>query len=315
MTDPCSNLGNSESRLFLGLDGGGTKTASVLIDSDGGVVARGLSGPSNSFHAPPEIVMTSVREAVDNVLPAASGAIARAACVLPGAGLAADYLTARLSPATVEVISERAAGFAAAGLPDEAGVVVVAGTGSSIWGLSPSGEERNVGGWGSLLGDEGSGFDIAIRGIRRALKSVDRRCGPSALSGRLAQHFGLHGSEAFTMVINVAKLPREQLAGFAAEVSGAAKDGDQAALEIIQYAADSLAADALFLTRKLFSAGHAFPVVLSGGVFNAGDLIVNPIRDTILRHFPNATVLRTEVPPVVGAARIARDRYLEGLRK
>ena len=143
---------NASEHLFLGIDGGGTKTASVIIDSHGRRVAEGMGGPSNSFHNPIEIVVQSVQDSVQSALAQVEGPVIRAGCVAPRFEGIVDYLSNALSAAEFDWIGERRAGFAAAGIEREMGVVIIAGTGSSFHAVRADGTSKSAGGWGSLPG-------------------------------------------------------------------------------------------------------------------------------------------------------------------
>lgn len=295
--------------LFLGIDGGGTKTAAVLIDENGRPVAEGMGGPSNAFHSSPEIVMDSMRQAVDTVLEGVGSPVTRAACVGGHKEWVQEYMQTWAEAVPIEWVSERSAGFAAAGLEEDVGVVIIAGTGSSFQGRTADGDHLAAGGWGSLLGDEGSAYDIALQGIKRALRVFDGRLDYSALADRLIKYFGSKEEHTFVPFKPIAFESRVKLAGFAVEVAGAAAEDDAAACAILHAAGESLGADALFVASKLFKTDDEFPVVLSGGVFNAGELVITPIREAFAARFPNAVVMRTQVSPATGAARIAKARY------
>jgi N-acetylglucosamine kinase-like BadF-type ATPase len=295
--------------LFLGIDGGGTKTASVIIDSQGRRVAEGMGGPSNSFHNPIEIVVQSVQDSVQSALAQVEGPVIRAGCVAPRFEGIVDYLSNALSAAEFDWIGERRAGFAAAGIEREMGVVIIAGTGSSFHAVRADGTSKSAGGWGSLLGDEGSAFDIAVQAIKKGLRAIDGRGPATALSGRLQSFFAQNDDHAFVHATTIARLPRNHIARFAAEAVQAAREGDEAAMRIYEDAARSLGSDAAFVARALFDPGDEFPVVLAGGVFEAGDLIVPVLAETVHAEFPRADVMRTQVSPAEGAARIALWRF------
>lgn len=297
--------------LFLGIDGGGTKTASAIIDSDGRRVAEGLGGPSNSFHTPYEIVVQSVQDSVRSALDAAGGPVTRAACVAPKFDDVVEYLSRVLSPAEVDWIGERRAGFAAAGLKEELGIVVISGTGSSFHGVAADGRWRSAGGWGSLLGDEGSAFDIAVQAIKLALRAVDGRAPATALSQRLVDFFGREEHASFVHATTIARLPRNAIARFAAEASEVARSGDEGAMGIFENAARSLASDTVFVARDLFGASEEFPVILSGGVFHAADLILPEFSKIVTGEFPGARIALTDVTPAEGAARVALWKHQE----
>lgn len=295
--------------LFMGMDGGGTKTAAVVIDASGRRVAEGRGGPSNSFHNPPEVLERSVRDAVDAVLKDLNGCIRRVAYTINGEG-GLGYLSQRLPGAVHCPVHEPSVGLAAAGVPDDvAAVVVIAGTGSSTHLYVPGQGWRSVGGWGSLLGDEGSAYDIARQGIRRALRALDGRAGDTALTEHLLAYFHLERRAGAGSAVEIAVQSRDHIAGFCVEVGAAASAGDEAAVEIMRQAAESLAFDAAFIARKALQANASFPVVMHGGAFQAGCVITEPFARALRREFPRAQVMLPDVSPAEGAARMALMSY------
>ncbi|MCS7310585.1 MAG: hypothetical protein NZ741_10220, partial [Armatimonadetes bacterium] len=100
-------------------------------------------------------------------------------------------------------------------------------------------------------------------------------------------------------------LPRHVLAGFAVRVSRAADAGDPVAQHILRGAGETLGNDVLVVARRLFAPHEAFPVVLGGGVFGAGEWVIAPLRERVLAEFPHAQLVLPTVSPAVGLARLA----------
>ncbi len=291
----------------MGIDGGGTKTAAVVIDDRGHVVSQASGGPSNTFHNPPERILESLKQAIDGAVDGLPAPACAALCGAGNFGESRSYIDMRLPQTRIYLAGERQIGFASAGIFEEHGLVVVAGTGSSFQVVRRTGEERFVGGWGSLLGDEGGAYDMAMRGIKLALRGIDGRRARTSLSDRLLRFFGGQSdSIAFVCATDIAKRPREEIAAFAREVSEAAGEGEPGALGIVHDIAQSLAEDAAFAAGQLFSGEEAFPVILSGGVFNAGAALIDVFCRLFRTQFPNATILRPEISPAQGAAELAR---------
>lgn len=300
----------AENQLFLGIDGGGSSTAAVVIDGAGRVVSQGKGGPANSFHNSQERVLESVEEAVNGALDGRPGPVSAAASGTSGFEVTRFYLESRLPGTTIYWVGERQIGFASAGIFEEHGLVIIAGTGSSFLAVRRTGEQRFLGGWGSLLGDEGSAYDMAIRGIKLALRGLDGRMPRTDLLVRLQRFFSPREDPVvYVRATDIARLAREQIAAFAAEVSAAASGGDPLARGVVRDVAASLATDGAFAASQLFESEDAFPVVLSGGVFRAGPLLIDEFRNIFLARFPNATIIHPEIPPAQGAAELARHRF------
>lgn len=262
--------------LVLGFDGGGTRTVALLAARNGTgwrLLGRGESGPSNRQAVGTPAALAALDAATDGAF-AAAGRVRRPVCAavlgLAGAGRPEDREVVRgwatkvtLAPA-VDVI-EDAALLLAAGTPDGWGVAVVAGTGSMAFARAADGRTARSGGWGHLLGDEGSGYAVALAGLRAAARAADGRGPRTILTDRLLAAFSLSRPEELVGVV-YRGADRAALAALAPIVLDAA--ADPVAAEIAAAAAAELAAAAEAAARQL---GHvsAFPVALAGGLFES----------------------------------------------
>ena len=160
----------------------------------------------------------------------------------------------------------------------DSGAVLIAGTGAICFGRNSHGLEERAGGWGALIGDEGSASEIARRGLAAVARDVDGR-GP-----RTKMREALHSTEGTRSAVEmVQKLFRPgagptDTAAYFPVVLDAARDGDEAALEILRWAGGELALTALTVLRKLGIADDPVTVATVGGVFVAGDLVLAPLR-------------------------------------
>src|SRR5260221_4321390 len=169
--------------LILGIDGGGSHTVALLAEkADGGrILGRGTAGPSNMQAVGEERALRALDEAVGQAFDAAQrtrGTVAAAALGLAGvdhpeaaAVVQAWTATARLAEAVS--VANDATLLLEAGTPDGWGLAVIAGTGSIAFGRSPEGKLDRSGGWGYLLGDEGSAYALALAGTRAVARSSD----------------------------------------------------------------------------------------------------------------------------------------------
>jgi N-acetylglucosamine kinase-like BadF-type ATPase len=236
----------------------------------------------------------------------------RSACLgLAGAGRPGDQeivreWAARVNLAADVQVIEDAAILLAAGTPEGWGVAVVAGTGSMAYARSPGGLTARSGGWGPLLGDEGSGYAIALAGLRAAARSADGRAPATPLTDRLLAAYGLSRPEELVGVVYRGG-DRAALAALGPGVLDAADAGDPVAEEIVREAAGELASAAAAAARQL-SLGPAFPVALAGGL-----LVASPsYRERFLSALkargltPGHVALVTE--PAEGAVRLALDK-------
>jgi N-acetylglucosamine kinase-like BadF-type ATPase len=199
-----------------------------------------------------------------------------------------ELLGPLLPGARLEVVHDTRLVLAAAGL--DAGIVLIGGTGSVAWGLSPSGVEARAGGWGHLLGDEGSGYWVVREAIRRALAEHDRGDPPGAPARRLLHAAGAADPLELTALFHADRSPER----WAAQ-SHAVLEADPA---LVDATASALAGLARTASDRLALPG---PVVLAGGM-----LLGEPALEAALRAaLPASEVLRASEEPVAGAVRLA----------
>jgi N-acetylglucosamine kinase len=292
--------------LALGIDGGGTKTEAAVVSEDDAVLAVGLGGPVNTAFVSSSQARRSIRAAVREALGGAKSRHfdALALCVLCSTEDATAGLPRGVSYGQIFRFSETEVAFARAGLFQKYGIAVVAGTGSNVCGYGRDGAACHVGGWGALLGDEGSAFDIALRAIKAAIRAHDGRGPHTQLLERALRHFNIPELWGLVRLCYGGPLPRTTIADFAPQVSAAASEGDEVATGILADAGRTLADDVLFVAGRLFQPEEAFPVVLSGGVFNAGPLLIEPIRLALKQQYPNASLLVAHQSPGVAVAKL-----------
>ncbi len=299
--------------MFLGIEGGATRTTGVLADSDLRVVARFVGRPTNLYAINEEEARGALTEIVAGLVSAARApkdSLAASAFCMAGARTASDLARWRPLVETLGLpgpllITHDAAAGLAAGSADGTGILVVCGTGSLVYGRRADGAEKFVGGRGPLLGDEGSGFDIGHRALRAALRSADGR-GPKSLLERLIpERLGLAGLDA--LVPWASPFAKDRVAGVAPIVFEAAEAGDAAARQIVQGAVEELARAVEVAVRELWpSPGDAPRVVFYGGVLRNQPAMRCALAEAIGRFTPEAACSLPEVEGAVGAARLAR---------
>jgi N-acetylglucosamine kinase-like BadF-type ATPase len=192
-----------------------------------------------------------------------------------------------------------------AGAPGAPGVVIISGTGSIAYGRNSRNEGARAGGWGHVLGDEGSGFWIGRAALRAVLREADRRGPRTALTPLLLRHFGVSEAQSLIHEVYQNKLTPSAIGALAQCVQAAFTEGDQAATGILRGAADELEAFGVSVARRLTLEAEPFAFILGGGIFRA----VPWLREELLRRlpqlFPNSTARLLEQEPAVGAVSFA----------
>lgn len=249
----------------LGIDGGGSKTDAVILDAQGSIVGTGTGGGCNANFTPRRTAAAAYRRAIRAALKEANVAavdITKAGCTF---GAVAEEVFRELGiTAKARSFGEHSVAFERAGISELRGVALVAGTGSSCVGVDHGDKVAGAGGWGPLLGDEGSAYDIGMQGIKRALLAHEGRAPDTSLTEEVRAYFGEnHMREAVSKLFGKG-VNQPMTAGFAVHVSKAAGEGDQTAIEIIEAAGEALGELAAFVARQIFAESDSFPFVPRG---------------------------------------------------
>jgi glucosamine kinase len=300
----------------LGLDGGGTRTVALVTNEKGRVLGRGASGPAN-YHT------VGLARAAENIQAAFSQAVTDAGLVpqalngvflaLAGVDRPTDRqvmsgVIARLGLSCQAGLDHDAAAALAGATGARPGVVVIAGTGSIAFGEDVAGNRARAGGYGPLLGDEGSGYDIGRKALIAALRAEDGRAPATVLVERIRKRFML---DRMTDLINLvygnpAPLQRPEIAGLTPVVVEAAREGDGIAREILRVAGRELGLSAAAVLQRLqWGNNEPVPVAGSGGVFAAGTILALPMEQVIHSVCPTAQICQPKHTPAYGACLLA----------
>ncbi|HWY90823.1 MAG TPA: BadF/BadG/BcrA/BcrD ATPase family protein [Solirubrobacteraceae bacterium] len=298
-------------RYVMGLDGGATKTLAAVLDLQEHVLHLGHGASSN-----PDAVGT--HDATESLLKASDEAIARAgiarerldAAVLAIAGTDTDAVAANVRasrPSTWVVVNDVVGAWAAA-TGARPGVGAISGTGSNVFGVGADGRAWRAGGWGHVLGDEGSGYWLAVQSIKAALADRERSGPETALSAAAIAFFDVSSIEGLATLVYSKPLTKGEIAAFAMETARVAHAGDAVARGLYQRAAAELGGQIAAVISQTGLSGE-FPVGLIGSAFKTGALFVEPLAAFVCERAPQASVAVVEMAPVGGcillAARVA----------
>ena len=302
-------------RYVLGVDGGQTSTLAVIADEKGQLLGVGHGGPANHLHEVGGIerVRTSLSNAIKNALLMAELNHVRlsAACLgMTGGGEEMNEVCTPVVPADQIIFgpdTHIALYSVTFGLP---GVVVISGTGSSAYGLTQSGRHASAGGWGYQLGDEGSGYWIAMRALNVCCRAADGVIpNTTHLLNMILQRLEVDNLNNIHNMIYSGKLIRPDIASLSESVGFAALQGDSAAIRILREAGRELAAIVNAVVMRLELQNEPITIGTVGGVFRSGRLALRSFRESIKKIAPNSVIIGPRVPSAVGAALIA----LEGI--
>jgi len=295
---------------LLAIDAGGTKTDLLWAQTDGRVLARVHGEGINIASKPPHLWQEVLEELLhqagvvrETVHVACVGA---AGYTLPDRRALLERLLQQMLPgARVLVVADYAIALegATGGNP---GVLVIAGTGSIACGRDPEGRLMRAGGWGYLLGDEGSGFWIGREAIRAVLAAIEGWGEQTRLHAMLSDTLGTSECGEWLSALYRAQNPQSLLAQLAPLVTEAAKQGDGPAQGILLHAADHLAGLVTQLTQHLHLP-EEFPVCIVGGVWNS-QTVLQRFRQQLGEQLPHwqGEVKSPMYSPVEGALLIAQ---------
>lgn len=294
--------------VFLGVDGGGTKTSFALVSGDGKLLAATTRGPSHPDQVGMEGVAQTLTQGVHSICAAAGIAASQIRFGywgLPGYGENLEHIP-QLHAIIENIMGKQnyrcgndvEAGWAGS-LAGEPGVHIVAGTGAIGFGVDPKGQTARASGWGELFGDEGSAYWLGRRLLELFGKQSDGRMPKTQLYELVKAARGL--TRDLDLLTQTETLyQRRELAKLAQVVYQAAVEGDPHALDLFREAAyeHSLIAKAI-IHQLEFPPGFTVPVSYSGGVFRAGRFVLDPLAEYLQPL--GAVLVEPKLGPLMGA--------------
>ncbi len=309
----------AQAGILIGVDGGATKTMAAAVDLGTGNAVVAETGPSNPEAIGLGAAVASISAAITTVLGAhghhfheahqamAEGPVAAAVLAVAGINTADERhrllsgVTSLESPVALavnDVVAAWASGALAA-----PGIAAISGTGSNTFGVNARGEAWRCGGWGHVLGDEASGYVIALSAIRAAVAWRDGRGEWSTVIPRLLEHYRLADVEDIMPVI-YRPFDKARIAAFAEQVAEAATAGDELARAIFRRAAADLAEQIEVIYTALRFTEPA-EVTLIGSTFRAGEVFTGPLRERLREVTGDRDFSTPRLPPVGGSLWLA----------
>jgi len=294
----------------LGIDAGGTKTVCLLADDRGEVLTQARASGANLQVMGEFGVEKILHRVMDETLGERDIKLDAICLGIAGVDRPRDAHTIkeimrRIGQKTPTVVVNDALVALVAGAGDQAGVVVVAGTGSIAYGHDAAGRAARAGGWGYLLGDEGGGFWIGRAALSAVVRQFDHRGPATLLTDLVLAQMQLSTPAEVIHAIYDRGLQRHAIAGLAGVVQRAMEAGDAVAGEILDRAATELAAAAASVVTRLGMRGDVFPTVLSGGMFKGIPSLVTSVTTRLAEVAPRSDVRRLEIEPANGAVTLA----------
>jgi N-acetylmuramic acid 6-phosphate etherase len=305
----------SETNKYLGIEGGGTRTVALLAGRHGEVLRRVEAGPAN-LKLVTDVQLTSHFRALARALPRPDAL----AIGLAGAWAESDRTRIRRAAAKAwpgvpcHATNDLETALAAAGdgqtsasMPQ---VLIISGTGSACYGKSPGGRAVKVDGWGHMLGDSGSGYDIGLRALRAVAEHYDEKGGWSRLGAGILRSLQLH--EPNDLINWAQAATKGEIAGLAREVFAAWAKRDKTAGSLLNEAAGILARHGALCARKLTGPRAPVQFVLTGGILLKQPRFAELVGQQLHRLWPRAVVTPLRRESVWGAVELAKQSTLHG---
>lgn len=294
----------------LGIDAGGTKTVCVLADEQRRVLATARGGGANLKTAG-ELGVEKVLHTVIYEALAHRDVVPAAICLgIAGVDRESDNQTMRaimrrIALKTPTLVVNDALVALVAGVGDGPGVVLIAGTVSIAYGRDERNRAARAGGWGHILGDEGSGYWIGRKALSAVMRQADGRGQTTSLTTRVLAHFGLAAPSDLAPLVYDRGLPLPTVAALGAIVQQARDEGDREAAGILQAAADELVLAAGSVVSRLGIGQTSFTIILAGGMFQGVPWLASEVERHLAGLAPRATIRQLDVEPAAGAVHLA----------
>lgn len=301
-------------KYLIGIDGGGTKTDCAIADLSGKIIYQTVGKPSNFLVIGVEETVANLFAAIEECLFELKGDFSDVKQVVIGVAGAgrkddADMLEKSFNDYArdegihfkgVKVVSDAQVALEGA-FPDSAGCILIAGTGSILFSKDEDGNIHRVGGFGRLIGDEGSGYCIGRKALNAVTKEIDGR-------GQKTKITELINNEVDPGISNtlVNKVYKEKLdiASIAKIVIQAAEDGDEVSNKILSGEADELVLHLKAIQNKIFV--KKLSVAFSGSLIEHKNFYSELLKKKIKLSLPNIKIVKPTLSPVAGAIQIAK---------
>jgi len=295
-------------KYYLGVDVGSSKTRTLIADEGGRTAGVGLSGPGNHQTVGYEGMYSALRESVNQALSEAK--LSKDDIFGSGFGISGydwpsdkptmlETITRLNLNGPIEIQNDAILGLVA-GAEQGWGIAVVSGTGCNCWGWDR--DRKNIGhvtGFGDLTGEAAGSTELVYRAMQLVAHAWTKRGQGTALTQAFIDYVGAKDIED---LLEGYTTGRYQIDGSAAPVVfQVAEAGDLIARQLIHWAGSELGELAKAVIRQLNFQSLEFDVVMVGSMFEGGQLLIEPMRETIQKLAPKAHLVRLNVPPVVGA--------------
>lgn len=293
-------------RYFLGIDVGSSKTHALIADEEGMCIGFGKAGGGNhqgvGYERLADVLQKSFQGASE-MSGVGKDQIAGAGFGVAGYDFPSereDHLHAAAPlglSCPLEIVNDGTNGLIS-GTSHGVGVNVTAGSGNNGRGRGKNGKEGRIVGNGITFGEYGGAIEIVYRAMQFVNYAWIKRTPPTKLTQIFLEATG--AKDEADLMEGLSYDRYHLFAYIAVEIMNAAREGDPSALDVIRWSGEELGWLAVSVARQIEMENEEVEIVQSGSVFKAGELIIAPMRDIIIKHVPKAKLITLEGPPVVG---------------
>lgn len=301
-------------KYLLGIDVGASKTHALIADETGRCIGFGTAWGGNHQNVGYDGFFNVIEEAFEAALKMCG--LEKSQIVGAGFGVAGYDFPSDREPhlreiarlgltCPVEIVNDGMNGLLA-GATRGVGVNVTAGSSNNCRGRNKDGREGRIVGNGPPFGEFGGGFEIVQRGLQMVNHAWIKRIPPTKLTQIYIDAVG--AKDEMDLMEGLSNEQYHLFPYLAIEVIQAAREGDFAAQEVIRWAGEELGWLAVAVARQIGMENDEVEVIQSGSIFEAGEIITDPMKEIVLRHCPLAKLIRLNCPPVVGAVILGMEQ-------
>ncbi|RPJ23824.1 MAG: hypothetical protein EHM33_19775 [Chloroflexi bacterium] len=293
-------------KYFLGIDVGSSKTHALIADETGQCIGFGKAGGGNhqsvGYEGLTDVLQKSFEEARQTA-GVEKDQVAGAGFGVAGYDFPSDRMehlqaiAALRLACPVEVVNDGANGLIS-GTSHGIGVNVTAGSSNNCRGRGKNGKEGRIVGNGPMFGEYGGAMEIVYRAMQFVNYAWIKRMPPTILTKVFLEATG--AQDEMDLMEGLSNDQYQLFPFIAVEVINTARAGDPAALEVLQWAGEELGWLAISVARQIEMENEEVEIVQSGTVFEAGEMLTQPMQAIVLKHLPKAKLIRLEGPPVLG---------------
>ncbi|GAM23872.1 hypothetical protein SAMD00019534_070470 [Acytostelium subglobosum LB1] len=314
-------MSTNNKQLFIGLDGGGTKTLSIVIDANGNELGQFISTCSNQNSVGKEQAKVAIMESISKAIEAAGAAPSDVVSICMGISgvdrpedqaMVGGWVKELLPNTVYEIHNDAVVALSSGTLGKLYGVVVISGTGTIAWGINRQGVKSRSAGWGPLLGDDGSGYQIGFDILKHVCRAKDESGPKTQLTQAVFNKLAISKEDDLIgWAYDKANSGWSKFAELSPLATECANNGDKVAQSILDINANALVTSirSVFVKLGLDKLDEKVPLVLAGGNIERECLFSQMLRTKLAEAVPNAEPIFPKCTPGKGAALLAMEQY------